>query len=166
VGVGIRLLVGNTLLVDEDRQLQEGTLHRPPSEVTADRGLFDRFAAWASHLVSRGPFFLVCALGIGAWALGGVFVGFSDRWLAWGAIGMATVILLLVAVLENAQRRSDQALQRKLNAMADALADFMCGTHIDDRRVEELRSAVGLEHRESTDDTHVDPVFRRPSRHQ
>ena len=40
--------------------------------------------------------------------------------------------------------------QRKLNAIADALADFMRETNVNDQQVDELRAAVGIEHREST----------------
>ena len=73
---------------------------------------------------------------------------------------MGTAILLLVAILENAQRRSDQAVQRKLNAIADALAEYIGPSGDHDRPVRELQSAVGLEHRESTNDSHVERVFR------
>jgi hypothetical protein len=72
-----------------------------------------------------------------AWVALGVLTGFSDTWLATGSAAMSVVIVVLVAVLENAQRRSDQAIQRKLNAIADALADFMCETHVDDQQVKE-----------------------------
>jgi low affinity Fe/Cu permease len=85
-----------------------------------------------------------------AWVALGVLTGFSDTWLATGSAAMSVVIVVLVAVLENAQRRSDQAIQRKLNAIADALAAFMCETHVDDQQVKELRAAIGIEHREST----------------
>ena len=74
---------------------------------------------------------------------------------------MGTAILLLVAILENAQRRSDQAVQRKLNAIADALAEYIGPSGDYDRPVRELQSAVGLEHRESTNDSHVERVFRQ-----
>ena len=86
------------------------------------------------------------------WLAAGALVGFSDTWLAVGSAVMAAVIVVLVAVLENAQRRSDQAVQRKLNAIAEALADFMGQTHVDDQRVHELRTAIGIEHRERTGD--------------
>ena len=102
------------------------------------------------HTVSRGPFFIGCIAGVLVWVALGVLVGFSDTWLAAGSAVMSVVILVLVAVLENAQRRSDQAIQRKLNAIADALADFMRETNVNDQQVDELRAAVGIEHREST----------------
>lgn len=64
---------------------------------------------------------------------------------------MTTIItFLLVALLQNTQTRADDAVQQKLNAIADALADMMRN---DDRLTEdrrELMSAVGLEDRESS----------------
>jgi low affinity Fe/Cu permease len=67
---------------------------------------------------------------------------------------------LLVALLQNAQRRADQATQHKLNAIAAALAELMrerADPNEPDARTtarmaaarRELRAAVGLEERES-----------------
>ena len=117
---------------------------------SAGSGSFDQIAATASHAVSRGPLFVVCVAGVLVWFALWMLTGFSYTWLAAGSAVMSVVIVVLVAVLENAQRRSDQAGQRKLNAVADALPDFMCQTHVDDQQVRELRTAVGVEHREST----------------
>ncbi len=64
------------------------------------------------------------------------------------------VTFLMVALLQNTQTRAEAALQQKLNAIADALADLMGELSEDhpslakDRR--ELAEAVGLEQREST----------------
>jgi low affinity Fe/Cu permease len=141
--------------VDEDRELQVGGPRAlSASEVSGQRGRFDQIAAAASHAVSRGPFFAGCVAGVVVWLALGVLTGFSETWLAAGSAVMSVVIVVLVAVLENAQRRSDQAVQRKLNAIADALADFMRETQVDDQQVHELRTAVGLEHRESTGGGH------------
>jgi hypothetical protein len=58
--------------------------------------------------------------------------------------------------LQNSQTRSDQAIQHKLNAIADGLADLMnhqAARHQDEdlrHDVTELRLAVGLEKRETT----------------
>jgi low affinity Fe/Cu permease len=137
--------------VDEDQELQTGGSQAlSPSEIDGERGRFDEVAAVTVHTVSRGPFFIGCIAGVLVWVALGVLLGFSDTWLAAGSAVMAVVILVLVAVLENAQRRSDQAIQRKLNAIADALADFMRETNVNDQQVDELRAAVGIEHREST----------------
>ena len=64
------------------------------------------------------------------------------------------VTFLLVALLQNTQMRSDEAVQDKLNEVADALADLM-ESLADDRPqlrqdCAELRAAVGLEQRESS----------------
>jgi hypothetical protein len=57
-------------------------------------------------------------------------------------------------LLQNTQSRADEAIQQKLNAIADGLADLMAaigedkpGLHQD---LVELRDAVGLEERESS----------------
>jgi low affinity Fe/Cu permease len=66
------------------------------------------------------------------------------------------ITFLLVALLQNTQKRSEQAIQHKLNAVADGLADLMEHFTADepDRRaakedlaedIEDLRAAVGLE---------------------
>ena len=66
------------------------------------------------------------------------------------------ITFLLVALLQNTQKRHEQALQHKLNAVADGLADLMEHFAEDDpaRRaakedlaedIEDLRAAVGLE---------------------
>lgn len=137
--------------MDEDHELQvAGPRALSPSEISGQPGRFDQIAAATSHAVSRGPFFAGCIASVVIWGALGVSTEFSDSWLATGSAIMSIVIIVLVAVLENAQRRSDQAVQRKLNAIADALADFMCQTHVDDQQVHELRTAVGIEHREST----------------
>jgi low affinity Fe/Cu permease len=142
---------GRRHLVDEDRELQVGGPQAlSPSKISGRRGRFDQIAAATAHAVSRGPFFSGCVAGVLIWLVLGVLTGFSETWLAAGSAVMAVVIVMLVAVLENAQRRSDQAIQRKLNAIADALADYMCETNVDDQQVDELRAAVGIEHREST----------------
>jgi low affinity Fe/Cu permease len=62
------------------------------------------------------------------------------------------ITFLLVALLQNAQKRSDQATQHKLNAIADGLSDLMnqiAGEHTLRRDCDELPAAVGLEQRES-----------------
>jgi low affinity Fe/Cu permease len=137
--------------MDEDQELQTGGPQAlSPSEIKGQRGRFDEIAAVTVHTVSRGPFFVGCVAGVLMWLALGIFIGFSETWLAAGSAIMSVVIVVLVAVLENAQRRSDQAIQRKLNAIADALADFMCETNVDLQQVDELRAAVGIEHRERT----------------
>jgi hypothetical protein len=70
---------------------------------------------------------------------------------------LTTIItFLMVALLQNSSTRSDQAVQHKLNAIADGLADLMAYIESDGNKSDlrqdliELRDAVGLESHEST----------------
>ncbi|HUQ62342.1 MAG TPA: low affinity iron permease family protein [Acidimicrobiales bacterium] len=131
-------------------EVDEGGMTRP-SDVGAHRSSFDSFAEWAANLASRGPFFSLCLFGLVLWlTMAGVVMDYSDRWIELGAFGMAAITFLLIALLENAQRRSDQAVQRKLNAIAEGIAELMERQDMSGNEVDELRAAVGLEHREAT----------------
>ena len=65
------------------------------------------------------------------------------------------ITFLLVALLQNTQRRSEQAVQKKLDAIADGLSDLMdhfAGDEPDrvakddlSKDIKDLRAAVGLE---------------------
>ncbi len=122
-----------------------------PSEVSPHVGLFDRFASAASRLVSRAWFFAFCVLLILIWAPSILILRDIDTWQL--IINTATTIItfLLVALLQNTQERADQAVQQKLNAIADALSDLMSAKGMDSD-ADELRQAVGLEERESSTD--------------
>jgi low affinity Fe/Cu permease len=127
-----------------------------PSEVSSRVGPFDRFAGVSSMIASRAVFFTVCVILILVWAPTYFLIQNVDTWQL--IINTITTIItfLMVALLQNSQTRSDQAIQHKLNAIADGLADLMTHTHncsegsqlgID---VAELKAAVGLESHEST----------------
>ena len=128
-----------------------------PSEVSDRVGFFDRFAGWSSRIASRAYFFTFCVLLIVVWAPTVFVLHDVDTWQL--IINTATTIItfLMVALLQNSQTRSDQAVQHKLNAIADGLADVMAflvageGDSVDLRRdMVELQDAVGLEEHEST----------------
>jgi low affinity Fe/Cu permease len=143
---------------------------RMPSEVSDRVGFFDRFAGWSSKLVGRAAFFTVCVLIVVVWAPTIFAIRDVDTWQL--IINTLTTIItfLMVALLQNSQTRSDQALQHKLNAIADALADLMVhetsGAEKDDLHedIAELRRAVGLEDYESTSKNSADGVEREPVR--
>jgi Low affinity iron permease len=133
--------------------------HRPvlmPSEVSTRVGVFDRFAGWASTIASRAAFFTFCVVLVIVWAPTFFLLRDVNTWQL--IINTVTTIItfLMVALLQNSQTRSDQALQHKLNAIADGLADLMAyvqseGTATDLRQdLIELRDSVGLETHEST----------------
>jgi len=113
-------------------------------------GLFDRFAEGASEFASHAAFFGACVLLVALWVPSYFLFGNVNTWQL--VINTATTIVtfLMVALLQNAQRRSDFAMHRKLDALADGLADFMEHAAPDDADLQsdmrELRSAIGLEH--------------------
>jgi hypothetical protein len=126
-----------------------------PTEVSSRVGFFDRFAGHAAKLASRAWFFAFCVLLILIWAPSIAVIGSVDTWQL--IINTATTIItfLMVALLQNSQTRADQAVQHKLNALADGLGDVMAHLAGEKDRdlmkdLDELRAAVGLEEKEST----------------
>jgi low affinity Fe/Cu permease len=117
---------------------------------------FDRFAEGASRFASRPWFFAGCLALILVWAPSVLVLPDVDTWQL--IINTATTIVtfLMVALLQNSQRRADEATQHKLNAIADGLADLMNSLAKDHpqeaalrKDLDELKKSVGLEHRES-----------------
>lgn len=121
-----------------------------PSEVDSRVGFFDRLASAVAAFASRAWFFSLCILLIIVWAPSIVWFPL-DTWQL--IINTATTIVtfLLVALLQNTQTRADAAVQHKLNAIAQALAELIeqvDGVDAADAAAE-LRQGVGLEQRES-----------------
>ncbi|MFC8045396.1 low affinity iron permease family protein [Nocardia sp. NPDC057353] len=125
-----------------------------PSQISMRLSVFDRFATAASAAVSKAAFFVCCVVLVLVWAPSILVLGDVDTWQL--VINTATTIItfLLVALLQNTQSRSDDAVQHKLNAIADALGDLMDELSVDypelRRHHRELDDAVGLEERESS----------------
>jgi low affinity Fe/Cu permease len=114
------------------------------------RHAFDRFAETASQFVSRGLFFTISVVVVAIW-MPTIFLFRSiDTWQL--IINTLTSVLafLLIALLQNSERRYDEALHQKIDALAAGLADLMehqaeGDTKVLERHIEELRSSVGLE---------------------
>jgi Low affinity iron permease len=113
--------------------------------------LFDRFAEAASEFASHAVFFIGCTVLVLLWLPSYFVFRNLNTWQL--IINTLTTIItfLLVALLQNSQRRSDQVIHHKLDAIADGLADLMAfqgdgdGHGELDGDIEELRQAVGLE---------------------
>jgi low affinity Fe/Cu permease len=121
-----------------------------PSDVTPHVGKFDRFAGAASDLVSRSSFFTFAVVLVVVWAPTLFFLDINTSQLL---INTATTIgtWILVSLLQNTQKRADQATQHKLNALAAGLAELMAAhPDMNQSHVRELRAAVGLEKHESS----------------
>src|SRR5215211_7461952 len=91
----------------------------------ASRGPFDRFAERTAEYVSRAPFFAFCVLLVVAWAPSYFLVGNFDTYQLLINTPTTIITFLLVALLQNTQKRGEQAIQHKLDAVADGLADLM-----------------------------------------
>lgn len=127
-----------------------------PSEVSERVGMFDKFAGWSSRVASRAAFFTFCVLLVVIWAPSYFLIRNLDTWQLIINTLTTIVTFLMVALLQNSSTRSDQAVQHKLNAIADGLADLMAYVHTGgegrdlNQDLLELRAAVGLEERESS----------------
>jgi uncharacterized membrane protein len=111
---------------------------------------FDNFAERISRFASNGRFFAICLAAVIIWIPTIAIFHSADAWQL--VINTLTSVLafLLIALLQNSERRYDDALHAKLNAVAAGVADLMeqseargdrqLRDHLDD-----LRAAVGVE---------------------
>ena len=108
---------------------------------------FDRFAEKASDVVSGAWFFAACVVVAVLWLPTIILFRSVDTWQL--VINTATSVLafLLIALLQNSERRDDHAANRKLDVIAAALADLLerDGDEALARRIAQLRAAVRLE---------------------
>lgn len=125
------------------------TIDMLASNIPEGLGLFDRFAATVTRLVSRAPFFVGCVVLVLVWAPSILILQDIEVWQLIINTVTTIVTFLLVALLQNSQHRADLALQHKLNSIADALAELM-RDHGEERGANELDAAIGLEDRESS----------------
>jgi low affinity Fe/Cu permease len=103
------------------------------------RSRFDKLAEAGSNFVSSPAFFAICVALILAWAAG-YALHLSEHTLHLLGEGMAALTLLLVALLKNAELRSEHAIQAKLDAIAAALLE-----EGEDRKArDKLREAIGM----------------------
>jgi low affinity Fe/Cu permease len=128
--------------------------HRPARQARKtgdDRSSFDRFVEDVYLKVSRPSFFFACVAIIGFWLLSAPLWADLKAW-QYVIHSVASVItLLLLALLENAARRSEEASQEKLNVIAEALAALMHSRAAEDPELSDaarkLGESVGLEER-------------------
>ena len=112
---------------------------------------FEKFVEISTKLISRAPFFAVVVAVVVVWAASYSLWPSTTKWeLAIHTFGGVLSLLLLV-LLENAGRRNTEAMQEKLNVLAEALAALMESRAADDPELREaaenLRESVGLEER-------------------
>ncbi len=104
--------------------------------------------------MSKAWFFGLCAVLVLIWVPTLWLWPSIDGWALVINTFTSTITFLLVALLQNTETRAENATQRKLNALAEALADLMDTLGADNpdlhRTRDELTAAVGVEQREST----------------
>ena len=111
---------------------------------------FDGFAQATSDFVSRGGFFFVSFLLVAIWIPTILIFESVDTWQLVMNTLVSVLAFLLIALLQNTERRYDEALHAKIDAILTGLADLM--DHLEDedperlrRHVERLRSSVRIE---------------------
>lgn len=139
-----------------------------PLEISRTVSGFDRFAKTAADLSSRAWFFAFCVLLIVIWAPSFFILKNIDTWQLIINTCTTIVTFLMVALIQNSQTRAENAIQHKLNAIAQGLGDLM--EHVSettdetnprlaadlDEDLAQLRAAVGLEQYESSSDNKRD----------
>lgn len=86
---------------------------------------FDRFAESASHFVSKGAFFTICVVTVVIWVPTLALFNSVDTWQLVLNTVTSVSAFLLIALLQNSERRYDEALHRKIDALASAVADLL-----------------------------------------
>ncbi len=86
------------------------------------RGRFDNIAQRASYFASSPAFFAFCVVLVLAW-LGGYVIGAGASYEQAIGTALTATTLLLVALLKNAELRSEHAIQSKLDALATGMLE-------------------------------------------
>jgi low affinity Fe/Cu permease len=118
-----------------------------PTQIGQQRGRFDRFAELSAPFVGRVTFFTTAVVLVVLWMPLILVFESIDTWQLVLNTATSVIAFLLIALLQNTERRGDRALHRKIDALAAALAESMAAQ--DDERlrecIDELRAAVKLE---------------------
>ena len=117
---------------------------------------FDRIAESVSRFVSKGAFFTICVVTVAIWVPTLALFNSVDTWQLVLNTVTSVSAFLLIALLQNSERRYDEALHRKIDALAEAVADLLEreagaaeGSELARLRADiaELRETVELERR-------------------
>lgn len=120
-----------------------------PTEADNDKGFFDKLADRADAMFSHPVFFAFEIALVIAWAATGWVFDWSDTWHLLINTPTTIITFLLVGLSANTTRRSNAAVQQKLNALVLAVAEL---PNIGERARDELRAAIGMEESEAAKD--------------
>ncbi len=116
-------------------------------------GWFDAFAEQAAKATGGAPFFFISVLLIVAWLPTLAIMGAEPSQFLLQTV-IAIVTLLLVALLQNSQKRSEEAVNLKLDAIAQGVADLMRERTGEDEdlsdNIDRLTESLGIEDRTTT----------------
>lgn len=114
-------------------------------------GRFDRFAERASQFVSKGAFFIISLLFVVIWIPTIAMFHSIDTWQLVINTVTSVMAFLLIALLQNSERRYDEALHRKVDSLAEGLALVLRNQNgapdERERLIADLQDAVRLEER-------------------
>ena len=115
------------------------------------RNPFEKFVEAVQGRVSRAPFFLICLAIVLVWLVSAPLWPDLKQWQVAIHTFASVLSILLLVLLENSGRRTEEASHEKLNVIAEGLAELMESHSRADPELEEatvkLREAIGLEER-------------------
>ena len=106
---------------------------------SGERTMFDRFSEASSNFSSSPLFFGMC-VALVAVVVACYAAGTGERFTHGLGDAMTALTLLLVALLKNAELRSERAIQAKLDAIAAAMLEDEDSTEAR----EDLKRAIGM----------------------
>jgi low affinity Fe/Cu permease len=121
-----------------------------PTQIPDRRTRFDEFAERASEIVGKAGFFILALLMVVVWVPTIAIFSSVDTWQLVISTVTSVLAFLLVALLQNSARRADIAVNRKIDALTEALIAVLSETRGGPevrQSIDELRAAVGLEER-------------------
>ncbi len=121
-----------------------------PTQIADRRTRFDEFAERASEIVGKAGFFILALLMVLVWVPTIAIFSSVDTWQLVISTVTSVLAFLLVALLQNSARRADIAVNRKIDALTEALIAVLSETRGGPevrQSIDELRAAVGLEER-------------------
>jgi low affinity Fe/Cu permease len=98
-----------------------------PSQIDDEIGRFDRLAESASRLIAllqncEAAFFIICTILVVVWVPTLALFHSVDTWQLVLNTVTSVLAFLLIALLQNSERRYDRALHRKVDTLAVGLA--------------------------------------------
>jgi low affinity Fe/Cu permease len=89
-------------------------------KVNHKKGIFERFAEWATKATGSSVAFLLAAGVIVVWGLSGPLFNFSETWQLVINTGTTIITFLMVFLIQKTQNKDSKAIHLKLNELIAA----------------------------------------------